>query len=87
MILVVWYGWWRRQCRRIGGPLWYIRKMSPTTSILWAPLDLCYPSYFKSILCSFPDDCQDFEFPVLLVPLYVRVASLFHIERVGPDQF
>jgi hypothetical protein len=31
--------------------------------------------------------CQDFEFPVLLVLLYVRVASLFHIERVGPDQF
>jgi hypothetical protein len=31
--------------------------------------------------------CQDFEFPVLLVLLYVRVASLFYIERVGPDQF
>jgi hypothetical protein len=30
---------------------------------------------------------QDFEFPVLLVLLYVRVASPFHIERVGPDQF
>jgi hypothetical protein len=29
--------------------------------------------------------CQDFEFPVLLVLLYVRVASLFYIERVGPD--
>jgi hypothetical protein len=28
--------------------------------------------------------CQDFEFPVLLVLLYVRVANLFHIERVGP---
>jgi hypothetical protein len=28
--------------------------------------------------------CQDFEFPVLLVLLYVRVASLFYIERVGP---
>jgi hypothetical protein len=32
-------------------------------------------------------NCQDFEFPVLLVLLYVRVASLFYIERVGPDQF
>jgi hypothetical protein len=31
--------------------------------------------------------CQDFEFPVLLVLLYARVASLFYIERVGPDQF
>jgi hypothetical protein len=31
--------------------------------------------------------CQDFEFPVLLVLLYVRVASLFYIEQVGPDQF
>jgi hypothetical protein len=30
---------------------------------------------------------QNIEFPVLLVPLYVRVASLFYIERVGPDQF
>jgi hypothetical protein len=29
----------------------------------------------------------NFEFPVLLVLLYVRVASLFHVERVGPDQF
>jgi hypothetical protein len=28
-----------------------------------------------------------FEFPALLVLLYVRVASLFYIERVGPDQF
>jgi hypothetical protein len=27
-----------------------------------------------------------FEFPVLLVLLYVRVASLFYIKRVGPDQ-
>jgi hypothetical protein len=25
--------------------------------------------------------------PVLLVLLYVRVASIFYIERVGPDQF
>jgi hypothetical protein len=33
------------------------------------------------------DLCQDFEFPVLLVLLYVCVASLFYIERVGPDQF
>jgi hypothetical protein len=31
--------------------------------------------------------CQDFEFLVLLVLRYVRVASLFYIERVGPDQF
>jgi hypothetical protein len=30
---------------------------------------------------------SEFEFPNLLVPLYVRVASLFDIERVGPDQF
>jgi hypothetical protein len=33
------------------------------------------------------DACQDFEFPVLSVLLYVRVASLFYIEQVGPDQF
>jgi hypothetical protein len=29
----------------------------------------------------------NFEFPVLLVLLYVRVVRLFYIERVGPDQF
>jgi hypothetical protein len=30
--------------------------------------------------------CQNFEFPVLLILLYVRVASLY-IVRVGPNQF
>jgi hypothetical protein len=30
---------------------------------------------------------QNFELPVSLVLLYVRVAGLFHIERVGPDHF
>jgi hypothetical protein len=29
---------------------------------------------------------QSFEFPVLLVLLYVRLAGLFYMERVGPDQ-
>jgi hypothetical protein len=30
--------------------------------------------------CLGVDGCQDFEFPVLLVLLYVRVAGLFHVE-------
>jgi hypothetical protein len=45
---------------------------------------LCLPRPMRWEMCLW---LSEFGFPVLLVLLYPRVASLFYIERVGPDQF
>jgi hypothetical protein len=64
----------------------FVRFASPTPAALGAMnhLPQTMPSFVVDLACA---TCQDFEFPVLLILLYVRVASLFYIERVGPDQF
>jgi hypothetical protein len=49
---------------------------------LWVPIRIKFENRQKSKGTS----GQNFEFPVLLVLLYVRLASLLYTKRVGPDQ-